>query len=156
VLESREHEQLAGNELVAALLCQLVSDVEKLVEIAGDVDLAGRPLDSRQPVEKPLQLGAQLVDVDTGFEQQGTYAAALAVEHGEQYVRRLHELMVASERQRLCIGQCLLEFAREFVLPHKGYRRDRLGCREGGGKPESVQAGRSTYSGPGALRRRRQ
>ncbi len=55
------------------------------------------------------QLGAQLVDVDAGLEQQRTHAAALAVEQRQHHVRRLHELMVAAERKRLRIGQRLLE-----------------------------------------------
>src|SRR5262249_2082930 len=123
VLESSEHEQLARDELVAALLRQLVCYVEELVQVIGDVNLPGRPFYTRQPVEHRLQLGAQLVDLDTGLEQQWANASALAVEHGEQYVRRLHKLVVAPERKRLRISQRLLKFAGEFVLPHKGVPR---------------------------------
>src|SRR5262249_27660605 len=90
-----------------------------------------------------LQLRAQLVDIHAGLEQQRAYAAALAVDHGQQYVGRLHELVVASERERLRIGQRLLKFAGEFVLPHKGgYQKGRLGMPRTWGQSKAVQASR--------------
>ena len=59
VLERREHEQLARDELVAALLRELVGDVEQLGEIVRDVHLAARALDLRQPVERLAEPRAQ-------------------------------------------------------------------------------------------------
>src|SRR5579885_650743 len=44
VLEGREHEELAGDELIAPLLRQLVGDVEHAVQVIGDVDLPRRAL----------------------------------------------------------------------------------------------------------------
>jgi hypothetical protein len=52
----REHEQLARDVLVAALLRQLVGDVQQLAEVVGDVHLAGRALDLGQPVERLAEL----------------------------------------------------------------------------------------------------
>ena len=44
VLERGQHEELARDELVAALLRELVGEIEHAVEIVGDVDLARRRL----------------------------------------------------------------------------------------------------------------
>ena len=51
VVNGREHEQLARDVLVAALLGELVGDVEQLAEVIREVDLAARALDPRQAVE---------------------------------------------------------------------------------------------------------
>jgi hypothetical protein len=48
ILAGRQHEQLARNELVAALLRQLVGDVQQLVEVVAEQHLAARTLDLRQ------------------------------------------------------------------------------------------------------------
>ena len=51
VLERREQEQLAGDVLVAALLRDLVGEVEQAAQVVRDVDLAARALDLRQAVD---------------------------------------------------------------------------------------------------------
>ncbi len=105
VLESGEHEQLARDELVAALLCQLVGDVEHTVEVVGDVNLARRALDLRHAVEECQQPRAQLVGVRARLHQQRAHGTAGGVEQREHDVGRLELLVVAAERQRLGIGQ---------------------------------------------------
>jgi hypothetical protein len=77
VLAGREHEKLAGYELIAALLRQLVGDVQQLVEIVAEQHLAARPLDLRQTIQRSREIRAQLGDVGAGLLQQGPGGAAL-------------------------------------------------------------------------------
>ena len=58
-LQGREDEQLARNVGIAALLRELVCDVEKLAEGVGDVQLAACPLDRRQPFKRLAEPRAQ-------------------------------------------------------------------------------------------------
>ena len=51
------------------------------------------------------QLRVQPAHVHPGLDQQRPYAAALGVEHGQQQVRRLDELVVAPDGERLRIRQ---------------------------------------------------
>ncbi len=120
VLEGREHEELARDELIAALLRQLVGDVEDAVEVVGDVDFPGRALHLGQAIERGAELGAQPVDVGPCLDEQRPHGAALAVEEREQHMGRLEELVVAADGERLGIGQRLLEPAGELVLTHRG------------------------------------
>ena len=120
VLERRQHEQLAGNVLVAALLRDLVGEIEDAVQLVGEVDFAGVAFDLRQPVERLAELRAQQIDVGAGLVEQRAHGAALLVQQGRHDVQRLDVLMIAADRQRLGIGQRLLEFARQFVHAHGG------------------------------------
>ena len=52
VVGQREQEQLGGDELVAALLRFLVGEVEQIVEVARDRDLAALPFDLGQAVDR--------------------------------------------------------------------------------------------------------
>src|SRR5206468_1497670 len=118
VLEPRQHEQLTGDELVTALLRQLVGDVEHAVQVVGDVNVPGCALDLRQALEQPQQSRAQLVDVRTGLQQQRPHRAAGAVQHRQHHVRGLQELVIAAERERLGVGERLLQAAGEFIHAH--------------------------------------
>jgi len=69
----------------------------------------GVPSTFGQGIEQPQQSRAQLVDVRAGLQQQWTHRAAGAVQHRQHHVRRLEELVIAPERERLCIGERLLE-----------------------------------------------
>ena len=69
VVAAREHEQFTGYELIAALLRQLVRDVEQLVQIVAQQDLARRPLNLRQPLQGAREFGAQLGHVGARFLQ---------------------------------------------------------------------------------------
>ncbi len=118
ILERCEHEQLAGDVLIASLLGELVGDVENPVQLVRNMHIPGGSGDGREPLERGAQLRAQLVHIDAGLYQQRPHRPPLAVQQGEQHVRGLEELMVAPERERLGVGQRLLKAAREFVHPH--------------------------------------
>ena len=110
VVHCREHEQFARNELVLALLRQLVGDVEQFAERIRNMQLAAGALDLRQLVELFGQLRAEQVDVNPGMRKQRAHRAALLVEQRRHQVHRLDELVIAPDRQRLRIGQRFLEF----------------------------------------------
>src|ERR1700681_4808094 len=118
ILERRQHEQLARYELVTALLRQLVGDVEHAVQVVGDVYVPGGAFDPRQPFQQRQQSRAQLIDVRAGLQQQRTHRAAGAVQHRQHQVRGLEELVIAAQRERLRVGERLLEPAGELVHPH--------------------------------------
>ena len=50
VFEGRQHEQLAGDVLIVALLRQLVGDIQQPRQVVGDLHVAGDALNLRQPV----------------------------------------------------------------------------------------------------------
>ncbi len=118
VVHRREHEQLGGDVLIIALLGQLVRLVEQAPEVVGDVHVSGRTLDLRQALQGLAQTGAQPVDVDVRLGQQVACRAALLVQQGQHQVCRLDELVVATHRETLGIGQGHLELRRELVHPH--------------------------------------
>src|SRR5438309_3706085 len=119
ILERRQHEELARDELVAALLRELVGDVQHPVQVVGDVYLAGGALDLGQSVEERQQPRAQLVDVGPRLHEQRAHRAARAIEHRQQDMRGLDELMIAAERERLRVGQRLLKAAGQSVHAHE-------------------------------------
>jgi hypothetical protein len=120
VLQRRKHEELARNELVAALLRELVDHIQHPLQIVRDVHFAGGALHTGQPVQHGTQLGTDAVDIDTGLEQQRTNRAAVLVEQREHDVSGVDELMVATYGERLRIGERLLELGRQFVHSHSG------------------------------------
>ncbi len=120
VFERREHEQLAGDVLVAALLRELVGDVEDAVQVVGEVHVAAGAFDLGQPVERLAELRAQQVHVDAGLVEQVPHGAALLVQQGRHHVQRLDVLMIAANSERLGISQRQLELARQFVHSHGG------------------------------------
>ena len=118
VLEGREQEVLARDVLVAALLRELVGDVEQALQVVRDMHLAGAALDLRQLVERGDEVGAQPCDVAARLLQHRARPAALLLEQGEQHVGRLDDLVVAPERERLGLGEGLLEAGGQLVLSH--------------------------------------
>ncbi len=68
-------------------------------------------LDLRQAVERLAETRAQQVHVGAGLRQQRPNGTALLVDQGEQHVKGLEELVVATDRQRLGVRECRLEFA---------------------------------------------
>ena len=119
VVAGREHEQLAGNELIAALLGELVGDVEQLVEIVAEQHLAGRSFHLRRPIERGREFRAQLGDIGARLLEQWTRGAALLVEQRRHQVHRLDVLIVATDGERLGIRQRRLEFGRQLVHSHE-------------------------------------
>jgi hypothetical protein len=71
VFERREHEQLAGDELVAALLRQLVGDVQQRERSLRDMHLAGSSLRPWAAGRAPGPvLAQQLAEIDPGLGEQ--------------------------------------------------------------------------------------
>jgi hypothetical protein len=118
VLERGQQEQLAGDEGVAALLRQLVGDVEQAHQVVADRQLAGLAGHLGQAFERLAQALAQQRHVDAGLRQQRARAAALLVEQGHQQVRRFDEIVVAAHGQRLRVLQGRGEARRQLVHPH--------------------------------------
>ncbi|MBS1269091.1 MAG: hypothetical protein MAG794_00034 [Gammaproteobacteria bacterium] len=80
--------------------------------------LTGLALDPGQPVQVLPQRRAQLVDVDVGPGQQMPDAPSFLIQQRHHHVRRLDVLLVAADRQALCIRQRHLELGGKFIHPH--------------------------------------
>ena len=76
-------------------------------------------------------------------------AAALLVEQCQQQVRRLDEIVVAPDRQRLRVAQGLLEARSELVHPHGGTPRN-VGAG-GAGNVRNMRSRRRVASGAGPV-----
>ena len=109
VVERGEHEQLARDEAIAALLRQFIGYVEQPIQFVGYVDVAFLPFHRRQFVQRLAKPRTQRGDVDAGLGQQWSRRTALAVEQCRHYVHRLKHVVIAHHRKRLRIRQCLLE-----------------------------------------------
>ena len=118
VLREREQEQLARDELVAALDGFLVGQVEQVVEVARDRDLAAGALDLGQAVDRLLERVLQARHGDPGAREQRRRAAVLLREQRRQQVLRLDEAVVVAEREALGVVERLLELGGEFVEAH--------------------------------------
>src|ERR1700722_17601881 len=119
VIASREHEQLTGNELIAALLRQLVGDVQQLVQVVAEQHLAAGSLHLGHPVERASEIGAQLRYLCARLLQQRAGGAALLVEQRGHEMHRLDVLIVAADGQRLSIGQSRLKFCSQLIHSHR-------------------------------------
>ncbi len=69
VVGGRQQEQLGCNVLIAALLGFLVGEVQKIGELARDVDLTARAFHLGQAIDRALQRRAQTTDVGAGARQ---------------------------------------------------------------------------------------
>ena len=118
VIQRCQHEQLAGDELVATLLRQLVAEHQQTIQIVADRQIALITLDLGQLLQGLAKLAAQSADIDAGLHQQRPRRATLLVQQGHQHVHRLDQIVVTPHRQRLGIGQCLLEARSQFVHAH--------------------------------------
>ncbi len=119
VLQRRQHEQLAGNELIAALLRQLVGEVEQPGQLVADVDIAFLPSDLRQLLKQSADALAKRRRIDLRLGQQRRGGAALLIEQRCHHVRWLKHVVVAPHGQRLRIGQRLLKTRSKFVHSHE-------------------------------------
>ena len=119
VVGQGEQEHFAGDELVAALLRFLVGEIEQVVQVAADRDIAAVAFDLGQAGQRLLHVLAQACDIDAGAGKQRRGAAVLLIDQCEQQVLRFDELLVAANRQALGIGQRLLELGGEFVESHE-------------------------------------
>ena len=80
VVGEREQEQFAGDELVAALGRFLVGEVEKVVEIARDRNLAALSLDLGQAADRLGERGFECRNVDAGAREQRRAAAVFLLQ----------------------------------------------------------------------------
>src|SRR5690606_30609581 len=79
VVHRREHDELARDVLVVALLRQAVGEVEETVQVVADVHVAAGTLHPRQAIHRFAELRAQQVDVHARLGEQAAYARALLV-----------------------------------------------------------------------------
>ncbi len=144
VFQRREHEQFAGDELIAALLRQLVGEIEQPRQLVADVHIAFLPADLGQPLEYFANALAQRRHIDLSLGQQRPGRAALLVEQRGHHVHRLEHVVIASDRQRLRIGERLLKTRGEFVHSHRSIPkkvwRTRRHCRMKCGQRGAIQA----------------
>ena len=118
ILDGGQHKQLARDELIAALLRELIGQVEQLVQIVADHHIAARTLHRGQPIERRCQLRTQLRHIGARLLEQRPRGATFLIEQRRHEVRRLDVLIVTTERQRLGIRQGGLEFGRQLVHAH--------------------------------------
>ena len=78
----------------------------------------GRPSTFGSPSSSASSPARSLLTSAPGLQQQRAHASRPSVEQRQHDVRRLEDLVVAAERQRLGVGQCLLKAAGEFVHAH--------------------------------------
>jgi hypothetical protein len=84
------------NELITALLRQLVRHVQQAVEIIRQTDVTGRALHLRQTVEGGAKPGAQGGQCHPHLVEQGPYRAALLIEQGKHEVGWLQDGVIAT------------------------------------------------------------
>src|SRR6185503_19156848 len=118
VLGGGEEEKLGGDELVAAPGRFLVREVEEVVQVARDGDVAALALDLRQAPDGFLERLLERRHVDPGALQERGGARVLLVQEREQKMLRLDEAAVVGEREALGVGERLLELGGELVDPH--------------------------------------
>ncbi len=118
VVGQRQQEQLAGDELVAALRRFLVGQVQQVVEIAGNRDLAAGPLDFRKISDRRLERRLHLGHRDAGTRQQRRGAGVFLREQCREQVLRLDEAVVVAEGETLRVSERLLELGRQLVESH--------------------------------------
>src|SRR6056297_1670253 len=116
-----QHEQFGRDIGVAALLRNLVGQVQYPAEVVGQIDLPGFPAGYlRHAVKLFAQAGTQRRDLRTGLGHQAAHAAAFLVEKGHHHVLGLEHGVVKAQRKALGLVQRLLESRGEFVHSHIG------------------------------------
>ena len=118
VLQRRQHEHFAGDELIAALLRQLVGEIEQFQQVAGNLHVAAGSFDLGQTIQHLTKGGPEAGHVDAALGQQRTHRTAILIQQGDHDVHGLYELLVAAERQTLSVREGGLEFAGQFVHSH--------------------------------------
>jgi hypothetical protein len=85
--------------LVAALLRQLVGEIEQLVQIIGEMHFTGIALHLGQTLQCLIQLRAQLIEIGARLVEQRPHRSTLLFQHGLHEMQGLDVLMVAAHRQ---------------------------------------------------------
>ena len=148
-LRRRDQEQLARDELVAALVRLLLGRLEQRRQIAARLDRLA-PLHLRQALQRVLERGLDLAGVDAGARQERLRAVGLG-EHRGEHVDRLDVGVVAGDGQALRFGERLLERRRQFVESHGGdssgsLQRLGAGGRFQGGARRPSQCARTAWA----------
>ena len=116
VVGQRQQEQLARDELVAALDGLFLGRLQQRAHIAVQRDLF-LPVHLRQLLDCGLGACQQSLYIDARALQQGLGAVFLA-QHGNQHVGRGDVGVIVAKRQCLGFAQGFLEFGGEFVHSH--------------------------------------
>ena len=112
VVQQRQQEQFAADEPVSTLLGELVGDVEEPDSVVAEQYFAGVALDLGQRIELLAESRAQCIHLDAGAAEQVPGRTALLVQQRNGHVHGLDELMVATDGQRLGVGQRHLKLGR--------------------------------------------
>ena len=121
VIEGRQREQFAGDVLVAALLRQLVGDVEGPGQILRYMHFARRALHFRKSVQQCGEVGLYLCDIGAGLGEQWPQRTALLIQECEQHMCRFQQLVITADGQGLGVRQGGLESAGQLVVAHGRY-----------------------------------
>jgi len=118
VFGEREQEHLGGDELVAALECLLLGQVQQVHQLAAHLHLAASARHLRQALDGGVGGRLQRRGAHArAFEQRAPRPVGLAGDRRQQ-VHRLDVLVVVGQRETLCVGQGLLELGGELVEAH--------------------------------------
>ena len=118
LVEGRQHEEFGRDELILALLGQLVADVEQPAEAVGELDVPFHTADAGQAVQLLAEARAQGIDVEPGQGEQRTNGSAVLIEQGAHQMDGFNELVVTTQCKRLGIGNGNLEFAGQAIEAH--------------------------------------
>jgi hypothetical protein len=99
----------------------LVGEVQKIREVARNIDFAALAFDFGQPLDAPLEGFLERRHRHSGFGEQRSGSRVFLVEQREQQMLGLDERVVAPERHALGIGQRLLKLGRKFIESHRLY-----------------------------------
>ena len=119
VVGEGQQEELARDELVAALARLLVREIEEVPEVARNLDFSALALDLGQPADGAPERTLELGHGDAGARQERRRPAVVLLEHGGEQMLRLDEAVVVGERLALRLGERLLEFGGQLVETHR-------------------------------------
>ena len=116
----REEHGLTGDETVAFVAGQFLGPIQQPHQILGGryIPLAVR--DFGEVIHQLPQATLQARDIEAGLGQQRPHRAPLLLQHGQQQMGRLDEVVVPGYSQGLGIGQGRLQSACEFLHRHSG------------------------------------
>ena len=106
---------LARHVAVAALLGELVRDVEQACEVAADVHVPRGSGDRRDALDERPEPGPELGDVHLRPGKQRAHAAVALIEQRDEEMGGLDELVIAAHRKALRVGESELKPRRQLV-----------------------------------------
>ena len=118
ILETCQDEHFRGDELVLPLLGILVAQIQHPPQLGRELYIAVDTADFRQTIQLLGQTIAQCGDIRPGQGQQRTNGAPFLIQQGQHQVQGFDELMIATQCQRLGIGDRDLKLAGETIQTH--------------------------------------